>query len=250
VLIGGDFTSIDGTPLNRIARLNADGSLDTGFDPGIGANGTVSSIFQQVDGKVLIGGDFTSIDGTTRRNIARLNADGSLDTGFDLGDDANTGVRAISQQADGTVLISGVFTRIDGPAINFIVRLGTDEAALQAVSASANSRRIEWQRGGTSPTLNRVTFEYSESLAGNWTRLGEGQRVTGGWELTELSLPRETIGYLRARGFYRGGTFNGSESITESIHQFYLPQDLPQAEDDSFCLPIKTANGNLALICL
>ncbi|MFT6034067.1 MAG: putative delta-60 repeat protein, partial [Arenicella sp.] len=126
VLIGGDFTSINGTPRNRIARLNADGSLDTEFDPGEGAGGFVFAVSQQADGKVLIGGGFTNINGTERSRIARLNADGSLDTGFNPGSGANTIVNAISQQADGKVLIGGFFTSINGTPRNYIARLNAD----------------------------------------------------------------------------------------------------------------------------
>ncbi|MEM6316297.1 MAG: delta-60 repeat domain-containing protein, partial [Bacteroidota bacterium] len=72
VLIGGDFTSVDGTSRNSIARLNADGSLDTSFDPRFGATSFVRSVAVQSDGKVLIGGQFTT-NGTSIDRIARLN---------------------------------------------------------------------------------------------------------------------------------------------------------------------------------
>jgi uncharacterized delta-60 repeat protein len=87
VLIGGLFTSYNGTSRGYVARLNTDGSLDTGFlATGAGAGGLtypdVNSIAVQSDGKVLIGGLFTSYNGTSRGYVARLNTDGSLDTGF------------------------------------------------------------------------------------------------------------------------------------------------------------------------
>ena len=73
---------------NYIGRLNADGSLDTSFDPG--ANGNVVALAVQADGKILVGGALTTLGGggtgtTTRNYIGRLNADGSLDTSFDPG---------------------------------------------------------------------------------------------------------------------------------------------------------------------
>ena len=107
VLIGGTFTTVNGTARNGIARLNADGSLDTSFDPGTGADNFVQALAQQADGKVLIGGSFNDINGTARNGIARLNADGSLDTGFDPGTGANNIVFALAQQADGKVMIGG-----------------------------------------------------------------------------------------------------------------------------------------------
>ncbi|MCH2192175.1 MAG: hypothetical protein MK188_14760, partial [Gammaproteobacteria bacterium] len=78
---------------------------------------------------------------------------------------------------------------------------------------------------------------------GPWIPLGQGQRKNGGWELTRQNLAAEIIGYIRARGYYRGGT---STSITESIRQFYLPN----TEDETFCVPIRAANSKIAVICL
>ena len=126
VLIGGDFTNVVGDAPNHIARLNADGSLDTGFDPGSGVNNDVFSVAVQDDGKVLIGGTFTQVDGVGCNHIARLNADGSLDTGFDPGTGANNSVKAVAVQDDGKVLIGGWFTEVDGVARNRIARLNPD----------------------------------------------------------------------------------------------------------------------------
>ncbi len=68
-----------------IARLNSDGTLDTTFITGMGADSYVYAITLQPDGKILIGGDFTEYNGTTANRIARLNADGTLDTTFTTG---------------------------------------------------------------------------------------------------------------------------------------------------------------------
>ena len=126
VLIGGDFTQVDGMAKNHITRLNADGSLDTSFDAGTGADNYVYAIALQKDGKVLIGGGFTQINGVTRNYIARLNADGSLDTSFDAGTGADNYVYTIALQKDGKVLIGGDFTQVDGKPRNYIARLNSD----------------------------------------------------------------------------------------------------------------------------
>jgi Domain of unknown function (DUF5122) beta-propeller len=84
-----------------------------GFDPN--ANGTVRVVIVQPDGKILIGGDFTTLSpnggaaGATR--IARLNPDGTLDTAFDP--NANSFVLSIAVQADGKILAGGVFNGAD-----------------------------------------------------------------------------------------------------------------------------------------
>src|SRR6185503_17925654 len=63
----------------------AAGDVDLSFDPGSGVNGPVNSVAVQPDGKVVIGGAFTTVKGLKRFKIARLNADGSGDGSFDPG---------------------------------------------------------------------------------------------------------------------------------------------------------------------
>ncbi len=88
VLLGGEFRFVAGDFRSRIARLNADGTLDTAFNPSPASNGQFRGVFTiavQADGKILLGGDFTSVAATPRARIARLNPDGTLDTAFDPG---------------------------------------------------------------------------------------------------------------------------------------------------------------------
>jgi len=80
LILAGKFTSVLGVTRNNLARLNADGTLDSTFNPN--PNGDVNSVTVQPDGRILIGGSFSSVISTTRNRIARLNADGTLDTVF------------------------------------------------------------------------------------------------------------------------------------------------------------------------
>ncbi|HYP49358.1 MAG TPA: delta-60 repeat domain-containing protein, partial [Pyrinomonadaceae bacterium] len=82
IIIVGSFTRVNGIAVNRIARLNPDGSLDGSFNVGTGANDFVSTLSLQADGKIIVAGDFTAVNGTGRTKIARLNSNGSLDTTF------------------------------------------------------------------------------------------------------------------------------------------------------------------------
>ncbi len=126
VLVGGTFTDYNGTSRANIARINADGTLDATFDPGTGANGSVRTLFLQADGKVMIGGDFTTYNGTSRNHIARTNADGSLDTSFDPGTGANAGLGSILVQSDGKIIIGGSLTDYNGTTRNFLARVNAD----------------------------------------------------------------------------------------------------------------------------
>ncbi|MCF8459671.1 MAG: T9SS type A sorting domain-containing protein [Flavobacteriales bacterium] len=123
IIIGGSFTSYNATPRNRIARLNVDGSLDVTFDPGEGANGAVYACPIQDDEKIVIGGSFTSYDGTPRNRIARLNIDGSLDATFDSGEGANGMIQTASIQTDGRIVIGGDFIWYDETSRNRIARV-------------------------------------------------------------------------------------------------------------------------------
>ncbi|HNR29006.1 MAG TPA: tail fiber domain-containing protein, partial [Candidatus Dojkabacteria bacterium] len=107
----------------RIARINSDGSLDTTFNPGSGANDTVTSLAIQTDGKIVIGGNFTTYNGTARNRIARINSDGSLDTTFDPGSGANDTVSFLAIQADGKIVIGGNFTTYNNASRGRIARL-------------------------------------------------------------------------------------------------------------------------------
>jgi uncharacterized delta-60 repeat protein len=127
IVIGGEFTSFNGTVINRIIRLNNTGIRDTTFNPGLGFNSTVRSISIQTDGKIIVGGNFTTYNGITINRIARLNIDGSLDDTFiPPGTGFNNWVYTIAIQSDGTIMVGGVFTSFNGTARNRIARLNAN----------------------------------------------------------------------------------------------------------------------------
>jgi uncharacterized delta-60 repeat protein len=126
ILIGGGFTSYQGTPRNYLARLGYYGALDTSFDPGTGPDTAVEAIAVQPDGKILIAGGFTTYDGAPAPYVARLHPDGTLDTTFDPGAGPNSSVDVLILQPDGKILIGGSFSQVDGATANFIGRLNAD----------------------------------------------------------------------------------------------------------------------------
>ncbi len=126
IIISGIFTNYNGTTRNSIVRINSDGSVDTSFDPGTGTTSQIRSISIQADGKILIGGSFTSFNGIARNRIARLNEDGSVDLGFDPGSGANSTVESVLVQPDGKILIGGSFNDYNGIPRNYVARLNAD----------------------------------------------------------------------------------------------------------------------------
>jgi uncharacterized delta-60 repeat protein len=149
LVVGGYFTSLapnGGGALtrNRIARLNADGSLDTAFDPN--ANGVVYALALQPDGKLVVGGSFSALApnsgvALTRKGIARRNADGSVDTAFDP--NADKAVFALALQPDGKLVLGGQFTSLAPNSAgtltrNHIARLNADGSLDTAFDPNAN----------------------------------------------------------------------------------------------------------------
>ncbi len=126
ILIAGGFTTYDGTPRNRITRLTADGSLDPAFDPGTGANGFITGLIVQPDGKLVVVGYFTSFNGTPCNHIARLEPDGSLDPDFDPGSGADDFVFCALMQTDGRIVIGGMFNNYNGTWRRGLARLNSD----------------------------------------------------------------------------------------------------------------------------
>ena len=131
ILIGGSFASVAGTARNGIARLNNDGTVDGGFTTGTGVAGIVYAVAAYPTnstqaGKVLIGGDFASVDGASRSGVARLNSDGSLDVTFNPGTGAAGAVRTLALQADERIVIGGSFTNFNGTVVTRLARLNND----------------------------------------------------------------------------------------------------------------------------
>lgn len=105
ILVGGSFSTIAGQNKRNIARLNADGTFDATFTTDTDITGSILQFLAQPDGKILIAGGFATVNGVTRNRVARLNADGSLDTSFNVGFTPPVGVSRIALQPDGKILI-------------------------------------------------------------------------------------------------------------------------------------------------
>lgn len=103
------------------------GAVDPSFDAGSRINGAVGSLLPQADGKILITGGFTSVAGGVRPGIARLNANGQVDTTFspDLADLFNA--RILGIQSDGRIVLLGWFQAAAGSLWGWnLVRLHPD----------------------------------------------------------------------------------------------------------------------------
>ena len=133
IIFGGAFTQVNGLDKKGVARLNPDGTLDSVFNnTGSGPNREINKVLLRPDGRIMIAGIFTNVDGIARNRIARLQPDGSLDVSFrpftSSGAGANRDVNTLALFPDGRLLLGGFFTTINGKSSNRIAVLNAKAA--------------------------------------------------------------------------------------------------------------------------
>jgi uncharacterized delta-60 repeat protein len=211
ILVGGSFTTVAGQSRTNIARLNPSGDLDLDFNPGAsGLSTAVYSLALQADGKILVGGIFNSLAGSPHSRIGRLNPDGTPDNLFNAA--ANSDVYGLAIQPDGKVLAGGLLSYLAQQPRGFIGRLNALDPAAQSLNCDGTT--ITWMRSGSSCEVLRTTFDWSADGT-NWVNLGDGTRIAGGWQLTNVALPPSAR--VRARGYTTGGGNNSSSWFIESV---------------------------------
>ena len=195
ILVGGEFTQIVvGASILydrvRLARLNANGTMDNSFNPNF--SGAVYAITVQADGRILVGGEFTTVNGQTREKIVRLNKDGSIDTTFSAS--TNWSVRAVAVQLDGKILIGGTFTNVNGTTRPGFARL---------YRSGALDHTVNMDLGGTS--------QYVYSLAVQ----ADGKVLIGGKFESLKTVTRTKIGRMNPDGTLDAG-FNLTLGLADS----------------------------------
>ncbi len=132
VVVGGLIVQYDTTNVNNIVRILSNGVIDTTFHSGTGFNDVVMTLKLQPDGKVLVGGVFTTYNGFNGNGIIRINSNGSIDPTFYSGTGPKQGnndpgyIASISLQPDGKIIVGGQFSFFDGLAINGVNRLNSN----------------------------------------------------------------------------------------------------------------------------
>ncbi len=157
VLVAGAFTSLRGVARSHLARLQPNGGLDAGFNPGTGpgAGGAITALCVQPDGKILVGGQFLTWNGASNKTLVRLNEDGTLDTTFAHFDSVvqfvagHESVSSIALQPSAvtpyyTILAGGGFYRNGGGGFHSgIIRLkadGTRDTTFDAIQGAHASK--------------------------------------------------------------------------------------------------------------
>jgi uncharacterized delta-60 repeat protein len=129
IFLGGYFSTYGGAVRNNVAWANSDGSVDATFTGLAGVedyNPQIYAITTQPDGKILVGGVFSSFNGASRYNLVRLNSDSSVDSTFDATLGTEGSVRAMRIQSDGKIVIAGNIRAVNGIARGHVARLNPD----------------------------------------------------------------------------------------------------------------------------
>ncbi len=127
IIAGGGFQFSENELGRRIARINADGTLDSTFNAmfqNIANNVDVATVALQPDGKILVGGQFNQIGGQPRDIIAQLNPNGTADS---FSSNTFGRVYSIIVQPDGKILVGGNFSIMSGQPRKNIARLYSSE---------------------------------------------------------------------------------------------------------------------------
>ena len=145
---------------------------------GIVANGFVYALAPMPDGDWVVGGEFTSINGVARRNLARLNADGSVDAAWNPGADGE--ISALVATTAGDVFVGGEFNTIGGMGRVHVAEL-----------SGASGTVTAWQAGVEPSEVGALAID------------GSGRLLVGGifgdsWPYTHLQRFSATTGAVDA----------------------------------------------------
>jgi len=211
-LVVSTGSSINGSPNYELFRLNADGTFAGGLPTVItGSNSStvVSCALVDAQGRIYLGGQFTTVNGVARNRVARLLADGTVDPTWDPGAGPNSTVTSMALTADGKLVIGGSFNQVAGNARQFLARLtttGTLDTSFivgtglnnvpAALAVQSDGRLIV---GGPFTTYNGVTATRLIRLDAN-----------GGFDATFAPAPNGTVNFVRIAAdgrFLVGGSF-------------------------------------------
>ena len=166
------------------AHAQSEIAVSSAFAGGEGVNGEVNAVVVQTDGKIVIGGRFTAVNGIPRNNIARLNADGSLDGAFseERANGVNGQINALAIQPDGGIVVGGLFTQAGQVETMNLARYKADGSVDKNFGGADNA----------APGTNGVVLALAVQT--------DGKIVVGGNFNSVLGQPCRSIVRLKADG--------------------------------------------------
>ncbi len=223
-VIFGQFHVVDGIARDGLARLNADGTLDTSFNPPkltfFGGPVLVTAIAIQTDGKIVIAGRFTSLNGVYRGGLARLNSDGTPDTAFNSSTALNGLVQGIAMRldSDGSIVFSAD-KNFGGPANHpVLIRVNSDGSFNKEIFGSTAADLLFLPDGKIlrsvidgvqrlNPDLTTDGAFQEISVTGRLARQSDGKIIVAGSFSTYNEFPIGKIARFNVDGSF-DATFN------------------------------------------
>ena len=203
ILVGGDFTTFSGVSVNRMIRLNTDGTIDSTFIYDIGFNSSVNSLaIQSGDSKILVGGTFTTYSGLTANRMIRLNTDGTIDGTFNVNTGFNSTVKAIVMQPDNKILCCGFFNSFNGSYQGYLIRLNSD---------------------GTKDDTFPISSGFNNAVY-TIKLLPNNQLLIGGDFTGYKSLTQQYISKIKSNG-QLDANFNSGTVMNSSVNKLFLQPD-------------------------
>jgi uncharacterized delta-60 repeat protein len=244
LLVIGLFTSYNGTNVPGIVRLMSDGTIDPSFSITLNAGSSILWFEVQSSGQIYIAGDFSTVNGTSRAGVARIDAAGTLDTGFNALIGGSPYISAVAVQPDGKVLIGGSFSGVGGFNRSNFVRVDSTGALDQSFNPSGGSaERIVLTPSGKILTASAYG---GTILRRNLNGTTDSSFATGSFQLTSTSSSYTRIDSILANAdgsVIVGGNFDmvGTTSRTGIVRL------APNGSLDGFFLP-KGADGQVRTV--
>ena len=218
---GSIFANVPGQ--GEILKYSATGVVDTTYVSAV-TDGETNSMVLQPNGKIVIGGTFQLVGTDAHHALARLNANGSLDTtladlhfSFDA-THPNGYISGVAAQSDGKLAVIGNFTLANSQARQYVARVVTGDAAVSTFTgqASGSNTIVTWTRSGDGPELALPPTLLHSSDGLTFTAIGPMTRIATGWQQTVPFSFNSTPFYLQAIAATSGGAGNGSPGQVDS----------------------------------
>ena len=221
VYAGGSFTEVNGEPRKNLARLSGStGLIDLAWNPS--PNGSrVNAVVLDGDGNAYVGGNYTTIGGLVRRNLAKVSAAGLVDPYWDPSPDND--VHSIVSGAQGVVHVGGAFLQmgntarigiaaLPGPPSISIAVTDAQGAALGAATYGQPLNVIATVGSGAAGFDVDGSVAFFDAGAGGSTTLCDTVHVTGAGESAtvscNISVGRPGVGNRLLKATYDGGSTN------------------------------------------
>lgn len=231
IIVSGNFTAFNGTNAKSILRINANGTIDNTFAYTSNINGSVYKTIKLNDNRLLSIGSFTSINNVYRGNMMILNSDGTLDINFGSDSSAigltatqfSSHIYAIEEMNDGSLLMGGRFSTINGLSLNNIVKIKNIQtyavanllSNLDIVSEGIGSLKYGQSIGLINSNEN-VTLEYNGLPVSDFTLSFSNNHI-------DFTSVNAQIDFVSKKSYISGLTVANIPELS-ATHSLYVPK--------------------------